>query len=77
MTFRNRTRSIPPEAMTKADYDALELDRPLTDKPIGATTDHRRKIDAAASEAITAVLGVGDEFIIEAERNRKRRRTAA
>ena len=38
-------------ALTKAQYDALELTRPLCDGPIGATTGAKRSTDAAASSA--------------------------
>ena len=35
--------------ITKAEYDALDLSRPLTDSPIGAATTRRRQMDADIS----------------------------
>lgn len=36
-------------AMTRADYDALNLTRPYTDKPIGHFTQGKRDVDAEHS----------------------------
>jgi hypothetical protein len=46
-------------AMTKAEYDALDLSRPLTDSPIGAATTRRRQMDADISAGMPTTPNPG------------------
>lgn len=44
-------------AITKAEYDALDLRCPLTDLAIGGTTQRRRQVSAELSELVTERVG--------------------
>ena len=75
MTATPKWQRPPTRALTLAQHADMtaHLGRPVTDKPVGATTTARRSIDANASSAIRHTDDVHAEAMshISAERQRK------
>ena len=82
MTATPKWRQLPPQAITAEQHAEItaRLDRPLTDRPIGATTQARRDIDAQSSaahtERDTAIAEVMSQIIVKRQPQPRRKRAA-